>query len=42
MGYQLFTKVALEVDVPRHRLRKGDVETPPREGGSSGRTAKCL
>ena len=27
MGYQLFTKVALKVDVPRHRLRKGDVAT---------------
>jgi hypothetical protein len=27
MGYQLFTKVALKVDVPNHRLRKGDVAT---------------
>jgi hypothetical protein len=27
MGYQLFTKVALNVDVPSHRLRRGDVAT---------------
>ena len=27
MGYQLFTKVALKVDVPSHRLRRGDVAT---------------
>jgi hypothetical protein len=24
MGYQPFTKVALKVDVPSHRLRKGE------------------
>ncbi len=27
MAYDLFSKVALAVDVPSHRLRKGDVAT---------------
>ena len=27
MSYQLFTKVALKVDVPEHKLRRGDVAT---------------
>jgi hypothetical protein len=27
MSYQLFTRVALKVDVPSHKLRKGDVAT---------------
>ena len=27
MAYDLFTKVALKVDLPSHRLRRGDVAT---------------
>jgi hypothetical protein len=27
MAYELFTRVALKVDVPAHRLRRGDVAT---------------
>lgn len=27
MAFQLFSKVALKVDVPSHKLRKGDVAT---------------
>jgi hypothetical protein len=41
MAYQLFTKVALRMDIPAHRLRRGDVATvvethPGRRGQEPG------
>lgn len=37
MPYELFTRVALREDIPRHRLRRGDVATiVDRHQGSEG------
>lgn len=38
MAYELFTRVALREDIPRHRLRRGDVATiVDRHPGSKGK-----